>query len=357
MLKKAAAVFLVCASLATWIGCATTTNRYVYAAIPAANNIVAYREDPNSGVLTVLAGSPITAGSAVQSILVHPSGKFLFAANSGGSDVSLFTIATNGALTEVTPRTVVGVAPTLLAMDSAGAFLYVANSGTNNISAFSIDSGSGALTAVGAPFPIGISPLNMKLSPSGNFLYVTGAAGAGSSGIIEAFSLNAGVPTVVAGSPFLAGTVPQGLAIDPSGAHLYTANAAPDNSISEFTINPDGSLTELSGSPIGETFSGPIALLIDNTGQYLYVANETSNNLAAYGVGSDGGLTLLTNSPFTTGSHPSFITSDPSGKYLFVGNQSSPAVQSFSLDRSTGTLTSVASYSVGNTPGSIAVTP
>ena len=153
MLKKAAALFLVCASMATWIGCGSTSSRYLYAAIPASSEIVAYREDPNSGVLTQLAGSPITAGPAVQALLLHPSKKFLYAANAGEADVSLFTISSTGGLTEVTPRTVAGTAPTLLAMDSAGTFLYVGNSGSNSISVFSIDAGSGALTPVGTPLP------------------------------------------------------------------------------------------------------------------------------------------------------------------------------------------------------------
>jgi len=67
MLKKAAALFLVCASLAMCVSCGSTSSRYLYAAIPGSNNIVAYREDPNSGVLTQLVQSPISAGQAVQS--------------------------------------------------------------------------------------------------------------------------------------------------------------------------------------------------------------------------------------------------------------------------------------------------
>jgi 6-phosphogluconolactonase (cycloisomerase 2 family) len=191
----------------------------------------------------------------------------------------------------------------------------------------------------------------MKLSPSGNFLYVT----VGQPGSIEVFSLNAGAATFVEADP--AGTNPYGLAIDPSGAHLYTGNFS-DSSISEFTIDATtGKLTALLGSPTGETFSGPLSLLVDNSGKYLYVANEGSTNLAAYSIGTDGGLTVLPNSPFAAGSQPSFIASDPSGKYLFVGNQSNPVIQSFSLAASTGTLTSVGTYSVGGTPTSIAVTP
>ena len=151
MLKKAAALLLVCASMGTWVGCGTTASRYLYVAIPASSEILAYREDPNAGVLTQLVGSPITAGQAVQALAIHPSKKFLYAANSGttpSGTVSLFTISSAGALTEVTPRATVGTAPTLMAMDPAGAYLYVGNSGSFDISVFSIDASKGTLTPV-----------------------------------------------------------------------------------------------------------------------------------------------------------------------------------------------------------------
>jgi 6-phosphogluconolactonase (cycloisomerase 2 family) len=363
MLKKAAALLFACASIAIWVSCGSTSSRYVYAAIPLSNQIVAYREDPNSGVLTQLTGSPVTAGSAVQSIAMHPSGKFLYAANSGDGppgDVSLFTISTTGVITEVTPRTNLGSSPTLLAMDSAGAFLYVGNSGSGSISAFSIDSGTGALTEVaGSPFPIGLTPINMKVAPSGATLYVTGEFSNGnvSTGIIEIFSVNQGILSpLLPTNTFLTGNNPYGLTISSSGSSLYTANSK-DASISEFTVNADGSLTELSGSPIGEQYSAPVSLLIDKSGAYLYVANQGSSNLAAYSIGSDGGLALLATSPFTTASGPNSLASDPGGKYLFVGNQQSPVIQSFSLDTGTGALTSVATYSVPGSPTSIAITP
>ena len=358
MVKKAAALFLVCAGIAICVSCGSTSSRYLYAAIPASNEIVAYREDPNSGILTQLVGSPISAGQAVQSVVIHPSKKFLYAANSGEGDISLFTISAVGGLTEVTPRTNVtpdGFAPSLLAMDSAGSFLYVGNLGSNNISVFSIDATSGLLTAVGTPFPIGMTPSNMQLSPSG-VLYVTGG---GTPGIIQAFTFNQGAPIVVPNSPFFTGRNPIGMAIAPGGGFLYTANTL-DSSISEFTINSDGSLSEISGSPIGEPAqnSAPIALLVDKSGTYLYVANQASSGLGAYSIGSDGTLALLTTSPFTTGAGPSVIAGDAGGKYLFVGNKSSSsAVQSFSLDTSTGALSSVANYSVAGNPTSIAITP
>ncbi len=352
MLKRAAALFLVGASLMIWISCSSSNkSRFVYAALPAANQIAAYREDPNSGILTALTQSPVAAGPAVQSIVVHPSGKFLYAANSGEGDISLFTISSAGVLTEVTPRTKVGAAtPTVLAMDPSGSYLYSGNSGSENISAFAIDSSSGSLSAVpGSPFQIGISPLNLVVSSSN--LYVTGL---GTPGYVEYFSLASGVPTFI--SFVQPGNNPNGLAITPSGSFLYVGNTL-DNSISEYSIGSGGALTALNGSPVGETYSTPLSLVVDNSGKYLFVANNGSSNIAAYSIGSDGSLTLLSNSPFASGAQPSFVAADPKGGFLFVGNQSSPVIQAYSIATSSGTLSSIATYSVGNTPTSIAVTP
>src|SRR5579871_2066784 len=359
MLKTAAALFLACASIAMWVGCNTTTsNRYLYAAIPGSNEIVAYREDPNSGALTALAGSPITAGPSVRSLALHPSKKFLYAANSGVApgNISLFTIASGGGLTEVTPRTNAGTAPTLLVMDAAGAFLYVGNTGSFDISVFSIDASSGALTQVtGSPFPVGLSPLNMALTPSGNFLYVTGGP---TQGYIEGFPVTNGTLGTPIQPPLTGpGNDPTGLAIDSTGTHLYTANVQ-SNSISEFTINSDGTLAELGNSPVELQYNAPASLAIDKSGKYLYATMQGSTNMEGFSIGSDGGLTVLTTSPFGTAVQPSFIRSEPDGEYLFVGNQQSPGtVQSFSLDKGSGTLTSVSSYSVPGTPTSIVITP
>jgi 6-phosphogluconolactonase len=352
MLKKATALLFIGVSLSMCLSCGNTISRYLYAALPAASQIGSYREDPNSGILISLSVGPIAAGPTVQSLAMHPSGKFLYAANSGEGDISLYTIASSGVLTEVTPRTKVGAStPTVLAMDPSGSYLYVGNAGTNNVSSFAIDSSSGALTAVsGSPFEIGMSPLNMAVS-KGNVLYVTGL---GTPGYIEFFSLASGVPTFI--NAVQPGNNPNGLAIAPNGSFLYVANTG-GNSISEYSIGSDGALTELVGSPIGETYSAPLSVLVDNSGKFLFVANNGSSNVAAYSIGSNGSLTLLTNSPFASGAQPSYLAEDPKGNFLYVGNQSSPVIEAFGIDPNSGTLTELATYSTGNTPTSIAITP
>jgi 6-phosphogluconolactonase (cycloisomerase 2 family) len=368
MVKKAAALLLVCIGMGACVSCNalfSSNNRFVYAAIPGVNEIVAYREDPNAGALTQLAGSPISSGQTVQALAMHPSGKFLYAAIAAVNEIWVYSIGSNGLLTQTNIANT-GTVPTVMAIDSAGAYLYVGNSGTNDISAFSIDSSSGALTAVaqlsGATAPIGLSPLNLQVAPSGDVLYVTGEGT--TVGYIEAFPLSSGqLGALITGKAFTTGNNPYGLAINPSGTFLYTANEL-DNSISEFAINSDGSLTALQNSPVFESYSAPASLLISKSGAYLYVANQgasgtkSSYNVAAFDISSAGGLSTLDGSPFGTGAEPSILAADPSGKYLFVGNQSSPAIQSFAVDTGDGVLTSVDTYAITQgTPTSIVVTP
>jgi 6-phosphogluconolactonase len=364
MLQKALILVFICVSVAGFVSCGKTGSHYVYAAIPASSQLAVFREDPFSGVLTQLSQSPYTVGSGAQSLVIHPSGKFLYVANSGQgeNDVSLFDINSDGTVSEVTPRTSVGTLPFLLAMDSAGSYLYVANALSNNISVFSIDASQGTLSPVtGSPFSINLSPKNMQLAPSGKFLYVS--APSQPTGVVAVFSVNAGALSLV-GFTLTADNNPAGLAIDPSGSFLYTANATA-SSISIYCIvpapcttgtpGPSGTLQQVPQSPLADTFQHPVALIVDPTGKFLYVANQGSNNISTYSITSGTGFpVVITDSPFGSESQPSFLVADPNGKYLFVGNQTGSAgIQAFGV--SSGSLNSIATYSVGNSPTSIAV--
>jgi 6-phosphogluconolactonase (cycloisomerase 2 family) len=356
MLQKAFAMVLAIAALTSLTGCGSTANHYVYASLPAANQIIAYRADPNSGVLTQIAGSPYTVGNGAHWLALHPSGKFLYAANPGQNenDISVFTIASDGVLSEASRTSVAPNAsqPTILLMDPSGGFLYVANSGSNNISVFSIDSGSGALAQLpNSPFPLGVNPLNMQLTPSGNFLFVT------IPDQLVGFSVSGGTLTLVNVTP-TDGTNPNGLAIDPTGTYVYVANYS-SNSVSIFTIASTSPLQEIPNSPINVGYVAPVALLVDAQGKFLYVANQGSSNVAVFSINATTHLpdifsTSTTTGAFTTEGSPSFLVMDPSGKYLYVGNQGTSAgIQALKV--SDGTLTSIATYGVGNTPTSIVV--
>ena len=135
-------------------------SRNAYVAVPQANAIAAFRVN-SSGDLTRVLGSPFAGGTSPVAIAVHPSGKFVYAANQGGNDVSLFTINSNtGELTEVMPRTAAGLNPSSLVMDSGGDLLFVTNETANTISVYSVSSSDGTLTEIaGSPFPTGARPV------------------------------------------------------------------------------------------------------------------------------------------------------------------------------------------------------
>ena len=363
MLQKVLTLVFALAGIAVSIGCSTQSH-YLFATLPAANQVAVYREDPIAGVLTQIKGSPYSVGDGAHSLVIHPSGKYLYVANPGQNenDVSLFTIAGNGVLTEVFPRTTVmplGNEPELLVMDPSGDFLYAMNSASENISVFSIKASTGSLTQLaGSPFPLGLAPLNMQLTPSGKYLFVTGV-GTNITSYIESFSVNSGVLTFANLTPS-EGVNPYGLVIDPAGKYLYAGNTS-SNSITIFSIGSNGSLTQVVGSPLADIYNGPVALAIDPSGQYLYVANQSSNNVAVYSITSSTGLpvsltTVTTTFAFTTESNPSVIAFDPNGGHLFVGSQgSAPGIQSFQV--TSGNLNPIFTYKVGNSATSIAVTP
>jgi 6-phosphogluconolactonase len=367
MLQKALVLVLVVASAASFVSCGKTSSHFLYAAIPATSQLAVFREDPYSGVLTQLSESPYAVGNGIQSVVLHPSGKYLYAANpgQGENDVSLFDINSDGTVNEITPRTPVGTLPYLLAMDPAGQYLYVANVKSNSISVFSITASSGALTAVaGSPFSINLVPTNMQISPSGAFLYVSAPS---QPGVIAVFAVNAGVLSFVASTP-TADNDPSGLAIDPSGSYLYAANASA-NSISIYCIvpascttgtpGPAGTLQQVPQSPLADTQKNPVALTLDSTGSYLYVANQGSNNIGTYTITSGTGFPVeVTDAPFASEGQPSVVTLDPNGGYLYVGNQlgsqtGSVGIQAFGI--ASGSLNTIFTYSVGNSPTSIAI--
>jgi 6-phosphogluconolactonase len=362
MLQKALALMFALAGIAVCIGCSTQSH-YLFATFPSANQVAVYREDPIAGVLTQITGSPYSVGDGANSLVIHPSGKYLYVANPGQNenDVSLFAIAGNGVLTEIFPRATVmplGNEPEQLVMDPSGDYLYVMNSASENISVFSISPSSGTLTQLaGSPFSIGLSPLSMQITPSGKFLFVTAASEP--YGLIESLSVNAGKLQFVSLTSS-SGLNPYGLIIDPAGKYLYAGNTS-SNSLTIFSIAANGTLAQVAGSPLADIYNGPVALQMDPKGLYLYVANQSSNNVAVYSIDASTGLpvtltTSTTTFAFTTVTDPSVIAFDPNGGHVFIGGRgSTPGIQSFQV--TSGNLNPVYTYKVGNSTSSIAVTP
>jgi 6-phosphogluconolactonase len=102
-----------------------------------------------------------TAHNDTAEIVVHPSGKFLYASNRGHDSIAEFSIdPVRGTLTLVGHFSTEGKTPRNFALDPTGKFLLAANQESNNIVVFRIDQSTGALSATGqvaqVPAPVDI---------------------------------------------------------------------------------------------------------------------------------------------------------------------------------------------------------
>ena len=93
------------------------------------------------------------------------------------------------------------------------------------------------------------------------------------------------------------------MTMHPTGKFAYVTNAAANAvSVSAFNINAlTGALTALpsGGTTVTVTEAAPLAMAIDPTGQFAYVANGNSSNVSAYAINrTTGVLTALGGSPF-----------------------------------------------------------
>lgn len=115
-------------------------------------------------------------------LVVDPLGKVAFASNYKTNEISLYTIdGTTGKLTLKTTLTA-GTNPNAITVHPSEKFVYAANinSITNDISAYKFDTVTGALTPVaGSPFTAGTNPYRVTIiNPEGTtkkFAYVLNA--------------------------------------------------------------------------------------------------------------------------------------------------------------------------------------
>ncbi|HEY1940373.1 MAG TPA: beta-propeller fold lactonase family protein [Candidatus Angelobacter sp.] len=138
--------------------------QFLYAADSANNKIASF--SISGGVLAAVAGSPFSAGTTPVSVALDSTASFLYSANKGSNDVSAYKVS-SGVLTQlpgspfaVIPTGSIGIPqPSFLTVDVTNTFLYVADFGSSNISVFgrAPDGTLGLITD--SPFPLSVAPL------------------------------------------------------------------------------------------------------------------------------------------------------------------------------------------------------
>jgi 6-phosphogluconolactonase (cycloisomerase 2 family) len=144
----------------------------------------------------------------------------------------------------------------------------------------------------------------------------------GGSVSIYALNSSAGVFTPV--SVLHDASSPSQILPDPSGRFAYALET--NETISVFTVDPvTGALTPSGLAPVSSGGSAPPDILqgvIDPTGRFLYVVNPNSGNVAAFSINTSTGAVTSLGAALPVGSGPVAAILDRTAKFLYVVNGS-----------------------------------
>jgi len=176
------------------------SNNYVFASCGTAG-VYEMSFDSGTGAMAQINGvlSPKTTDAADMGLAVSPNGSFLFAAETVTGGVRVFSIGTNGVLSETSgsPYTTNTGAWSVL-VDSTGSYVWVANRTAGTISGFLLTN-SGALTPIsGSPFTTGSLPVAMVEDKSDTYIAVICSGGSPDLQLFTFNGSNAGALTSLA---------------------------------------------------------------------------------------------------------------------------------------------------------------
>jgi len=328
-------------------GGGTGSNADIYVANNTTANIAGF-SIASSG-LTTLSNSPYAIGVSPNALAITPSNSFVYTSTLAGG-IFAYTVGSGGALTVANSGSAVvsGISPVSLSVDATGNWLLAVDP-TPMAYVFAINTSNGTLTSQGSvPLAAG-SPYKVTIAPNNNLVYVS--LGTGGVAILT-FNAATGVLTNTNTilKPKQSLNADQGLVVNPASTFLYVAETGV-NGVRALSIGTNGALTELTGSPYS-TGTGPSAVFIDSTGSYLYVTNTAANTVSAFLASSSGALTGISGSPFATGTQPIGIAEDNTHTYIaVVCAGGTPDLQVFTIDTTTpGALANFKTAATGTDP-------
>ncbi len=282
----------------------------------------------------------------------------------GGTSNSLtFTATTN---------TMGAVAPQSIAVDPTGTFAYVANGGCpdvgGNVSMYTINPTTGALASMGM-IAAGTGPDSVAIDPAGKFAYVANFG----SDDVSMYTIDATTGALASMGP----PVPtndeftDSVTVDPFGKFAYVASSGnvwdiDFGSVLTYAINPTtGALTSTTGGIIGTGVNGTPeffnSVALDPSGKFAYATDAAgefgnSSSVSMFTINSTTGA-LTSIGIIAAGTNPLSVAVDPTGKFAYVTNFGSNDVSMYTIDATTGALASIGTIAAGTGPASVVVDP
>jgi 6-phosphogluconolactonase len=305
-----------------------------------------------TGTLTNAPGMPFQLGYTPQAAVVTIPNTVLYVAGPGS--IYAYFINSDGSLS-VPAAGAAQVIEFALSLDVTpdGNWLIALDGTTTQLDIYQINQSTGALVLSSTvPFSIAnaqVLPKMVKVAPNGALIFASLGTG---GDLVFTFNTSTGATvSVLALNPISTQTSDNGLAIDSTSTHLYIARSGSNGGLAEYTIGTNGSsLTPVTGSPFAAG-SQPLAVTLDPTNTYAYVANGTDATISAYTVGNGIGVPVA-GSPFASGASVRALTLDKTGKYLMaVAFAGAPDLTMYSISATVaGGLTQTATSQTGTDP-------
>lgn len=282
------------------------TTTHLYAAAEGASRIAAYAIDQKTGALTYI-NDAAAGGNGPAHVSVDRAGKYVFAANYGGGNASVFAVRADGGIDAAKQTVASGTNAHMIVADPKNQFVLVPCKGGDYVAQYAFDAATGALTANAVPRAMT-------------------ASGAG----------------------------PRHIAFAPDGAHAYLINEL-DSTLSALAYDAAtgrlSTLQTVSTRATGATGNNTGAeVVVHPSGKFVYGSNRGDDNIAVFAIdAATARVTLVGHTP-TGGKTPRNFAIDATGAWLFAANQGSNTVTTFAINRATGALTATGASLTATSP-------
>lgn len=317
------------------------------------------------GTSTVTATQSSISGNTTMRVLGPPS-RFAYTANFNDNTIEEFTVNANGQLrNNGYVFNGANTGPEGVTVDPSNSYVYVANNGLtstmNTVSAYTINSTSGTLAPItGSPFTAGNGPTMLAFSVRGNggrSAYVTNAV----DSTISEFTVNGNGSLTLLTTTAPTVATPEAITVTPNGLYAYVANqgASPGTgNVAQYSIVQNTGALSALNTPTVAAPGLPQAIAVDPFSRFVFVADTRNpgGTVSAYKINNDG--TLAFQNTLSAGNGTFALTTDPGGHFVYATNYVSNTVSAYTVDQTSGALTAVVgtpTVTVGSSPQAVSV--
>jgi len=246
-----------------------------------------------------------------------------------------------------------GKASNVISLQSRQGEIYAYVPMSNNFVAQYHVNADGSLTPLSpASIPSFLNPVDVAAHPTKPFVYVVNTYNTSTNGTISQFSVNADGTLTPLNPPSVAtGVGPFAIAVDPMGRSAYVANYT-GRSVSQYKINSDGTLSPFPSATVPSAGVEAQYITVDPAGHNAYVCSFGAGTLR-YQISTDGSLTYkssLSGSPVSVAIHPN-------GMYAYVSGMSDSTSLNPMQIKADGSLAYLTEISCSGRPNFSAIEP